>query len=67
MPRFAAEVEFRFECESQEAAGAELRRLSEAAERVGFELKRGKVVPAPPDEDDDSAWTSYAPLVDPSD
>jgi len=34
---------------------------------VGFELKRGKVVPAPPDEDDDSAWTSYAPLVDPSD
>ena len=67
MPRFSAEVEFRFECESQEAAGAALRRLSEAAEHVGFELKRGKVVPAPPDEDDDSEWTGYVPLVDPSD
>ena len=66
MPRFTAELEFRFECESQEAAGAALRRLSEAAERVGFELRRGKVVPAPPDEDDDSGWTSYVPLVDPS-
>jgi hypothetical protein len=66
MPTFVAEVEFRFECERQEAAGTALRRLSEAAERVGFELKRGTVVPAPPDEDDGSGWTSYAPLEDPS-
>jgi len=52
MPTFLAEVEFRFECESQEAAGAALRRLSGAAERAGFELKRGTVVPASPDEDE---------------
>ena len=63
MPTFVAEVEFRFECESQEAAGAALRRLSEAAETVGFDLRRGKVVPAPPDEDD-SGWTGYVPLTD---
>jgi hypothetical protein len=65
MPTFVAEVEFRFDCESQEAAGAALRRLSGAAERVGFALKRGTVVPAPPDEDDGSGWTNYVPLEDP--
>ena len=48
MPRFAAEVEFRFECESQEAVGAALRRLSDAAESVGFDLKRGRSFPPPP-------------------
>lgn len=62
MPTFVAEVEFRFECEGQVAAGAALRRLSGAAERVGFELQRGTVVPAPPGENDDSGWTSYVPL-----
>jgi hypothetical protein len=64
MPTFLAEVELRFECDSQEAAGAALRRLSEAAQAAGFDLKRGRVVPAPPDEDDDSGWTDYVPLLD---
>lgn len=64
MPRSVAEVEFRFECESQEAAGAALHRLFEAAQTVGFDLQRGQVVPAPPEEDDDSGWTGYVPLID---
>ena len=50
MPKF----EFRFECANLEAAGAELRRLARTAQSVGFEMKRGKVVPAPQDERDDS-------------
>jgi hypothetical protein len=63
MARFIAEVTFRFESESVETAGGELRRLGDAAEQAGFELVRGKVTPAPPDEDQNqSGWTSYAPL-----
>jgi hypothetical protein len=53
MPRFLAEVEFTFEAESLDAVGAELKRLSQAAEAV----------PAPPEEDD-SGWTGYGPLID---
>ncbi|HET9214194.1 MAG TPA: hypothetical protein VFN93_05530 [Gaiellaceae bacterium] len=63
MATFLAEVELLFECESQEAAGAALRRLSEAAQSAGFDLKRGRVVPAPPE--DDSEGTSYVPLIEP--
>jgi len=63
MATFIAEVSFRFESESIETQGAELRRLRDAAENIGFELVRGKVTPAPPDEDQDrSGPTSYAPL-----
>jgi hypothetical protein len=61
VPKYAAEVEFRFECESEEAVGGALRRLSQVADDAGFEMKRGKVVRAP-DEDDDSRWTGYGPL-----
>jgi hypothetical protein len=63
MARFIAEVTFRFESESVKTAGAELRRLGDAAEEAGFELVRGKVTPAPRGEDQNhSGWTSYAPL-----
>jgi hypothetical protein len=63
MARLIAEVTFRFESESVEAAGPELRRLSDAAEEAGFELLRGKVTPAPHGEDQNHiGWTSYAPL-----
>jgi hypothetical protein len=61
MARLHANVSFRFESESVEAAGADLRRLADAAERTGFELIRGKVTPAPPD-DENEGWTSYARL-----
>ena len=66
MARFIAEVSFRFASESVETAGADLRRLSAAAQDVGFDLVRGKVTPAPPDEDQDrSGLTYYGPLVNP--
>jgi hypothetical protein len=65
MARFIAEVSFRFESESVETAGAEVRRLSDAAENVGFELVRGKVTPSPPEDQDRSGPTYYVPLIDP--
>jgi hypothetical protein len=58
MPRFIAEVSFRFEAESLETAGAEIRRLQQVAVAAGFELERGRVTDAPPD--DEGGWTSYA-------
>jgi hypothetical protein len=64
MARFLAEVSFHFDSDSVQTAGADLRRLSEAAQQVGFDLKRGNVTEAPPDEDDESGWTSYVPLTD---
>ena len=61
MNEFRADVEFRFAAESLEAASADIRRLVKASADVGFELKRAKVEPAPPDHDGGN-WTSYAPL-----
>jgi hypothetical protein len=61
MKAFRADVEFRFAAESLEAASADIRRLVKASADVGFELKRVKVEPAPPDDDADE-WTGYAPL-----
>jgi hypothetical protein len=43
--------------------GAELRRLQQVTEDAGFEVRGGKTVPAPP-EDDDSGATGYVPLID---
>jgi hypothetical protein len=63
MPRFVAEVEFTFEADSLESVGAELRRLSQAAQDAGFEMRRGKAEPAQAD-DDDSGPTGYGPLID---
>lgn len=64
MPRFIAEVSFRFEAESLETAGAEISRLQQAAMAVGFELKRGRVTNAPPQ--DKGGWTSYGPPIEPT-
>ena len=61
MARLQADVSFRFESESGKAAGADLRRLAEAAEKAGFELIRGKVTPAPLDDEKEGS-TSYVPL-----
>jgi hypothetical protein len=50
MPRFDAEVWFRFSSESISTAGVDLQRLKAAAESAGFELKGGNVTAAPPGE-----------------
>jgi hypothetical protein len=50
MPRFDAEVWFRFSSESISTAGVDLQRLKAAAEGAGFELKGGKVTAGPPGE-----------------
>jgi hypothetical protein len=65
MAQFRAEVEFQFSSESVEATSADIRRLLKAAGDVGFDLKRARVAPAPPDEDEGD-WTSYAPLDRPA-
>ncbi len=69
MPRFDAEVWFRFSSESISTAGADLQRLKAAAESAGFELRGAKVTPAPPGEGGKEGWsekregrTWYVPL-----
>ncbi|MBD0330641.1 MAG: hypothetical protein ICV64_11135 [Thermoleophilia bacterium] len=62
MPPFVATLEFRFEAESLESVGRELRRLQQVASPAGFELVRGTAAPAPPDEPKPGGWTSYPPL-----
>jgi hypothetical protein len=66
MPPFTAEVVFRFEAESVEAAGAELRRLAVTARLAGFELEQGRVGARSTGGDDDDRWTNYGPLDPPS-
>jgi predicted TIM-barrel fold metal-dependent hydrolase len=66
VPPFNAKVVFRFEAESVEAAGRELRRLARAAAAVGFELEQGRVEPRPADPEDGQDCTGYAPLDEPS-
>ena len=61
MPTFIAHVEFRMDAERLEDGGKRLRELAHAASAVGFELKRGRIEPAPADEDDREGWTSYGP------
>jgi hypothetical protein len=63
-PLFLVEASFRFRSESLEKAGGEIRRLAKAAESAGFELRRGRVTEAPPDDADDTGWTSYGPPLD---
>lgn len=62
MSKYVAEVELTFECESLEAVGAALRRLSRAAESAGFDVTKGKVAPAGRDEDEPGG-TGYVPLA----
>jgi hypothetical protein len=60
MGRFRAEVVFDFEAETLEGAGAELRRLADAAAEVGFHLRTGRVEPRGCDEDAERG-TPYGP------
>jgi hypothetical protein len=59
MPPFTAEAVFRFEAESVEAAGAELRRLALAARAVGFQIEQGRAEARSTDADEDDGWTNY--------
>lgn len=61
MEAFFADVRLRFEAESLEAAGRALRRLQQVAQGAGFELREGKVTPAPEDEERSEGWTGYGP------
>jgi hypothetical protein len=63
---FNAEVVFRFEAESIEAAGTELRRLARTAATIGFQLEEGRVEPRSPDAKGDEGWTNYGPFDEPS-
>jgi hypothetical protein len=65
LPTFIAHVDFHFEAERVEDGGKKLRELAKAAERVGFEMKRGRVEPAPPDGPADrQAGTGYGPSIE---
>jgi hypothetical protein len=57
---FRAEVVFRFEAESLEAAGSDLRRLQQAARDAGFESMSARVEPDEPEER--IGGTPYAPI-----
>jgi hypothetical protein len=59
---FRAEVVFRFEAESLETAGSDLRRLQQAARDAGFESMSARVEPDEPEEH--TGGTPYTP-VDP--
>jgi hypothetical protein len=57
---FRAEVVFRFEAESLETAGSDLRRLQQAARDAGFESMSARVEPDEPEERTGGAL--YAPI-----
>jgi hypothetical protein len=63
VPTFKATIQFRFEAESIEKAGAELRRLQVAAREIGVTDVTGQVMLD--EADADEGWTGYAPVVDP--
>jgi hypothetical protein len=57
-----AEVVFRFSSESVGTAGADIRRLADAAAEVGFEIAGARVEQAPPSRRSPGTGTSYVPL-----
>ncbi len=61
MEEFIAEIRFRFQAESIDAAGAHLRKLSMLTGATGFDMESAKVEPAPPRVEGEGG-TSYAPL-----
>lgn len=68
MGKLDADVWFRFHSESVSTAGADLRRLKDAAAAAGFELRGAKVMPADEGEsrpgwsEKTDTGTSYVPL-----
>ena len=65
MASFRADTVFRFESESLETAGRELRRLAVVARDAGFRLETARVEPSEPDDgEEDPSVTPYGPLDD---
>lgn len=65
MERFIAEVKLSFDAPDLRSGGDALRRLRDAAQTAGFELRGGRVRPATPD-DEVTSNSSYVPR-DPAD
>jgi hypothetical protein len=60
---FRAEVVFRFESESLETAGHQLRQLQLAARDAGFQSMSARVEPDEPEEPEErTGGTPYAPI-----
>jgi hypothetical protein len=59
---FRAKVDFRFEAESLETAGRDLRRLQQVARDAGFELVSGRVDPDESERTPRLRGTQYAPI-----
>lgn len=65
MTSFRADTVFRFQSESLETAGRELRRLAVVARDAGFELETARVEQSEPDDDGkDPSVKPYGPLDD---
>jgi hypothetical protein len=62
MASFRADTVFRFESESLETAGRELRRLAVIARDAGFRLETARVEPSEPDDGEGPSVTPYGPL-----
>jgi hypothetical protein len=61
VPRFVAHVQLYFNAGSIRDGGQRLRELSELARSSGFDLRAGRIEPAPPDSESESGWTRYGP------
>jgi hypothetical protein len=63
--KLQAEVTFHFQGESVRTAGAEIRRLANAAAEVGFEIAGARIEEAPSPDLPTGRGTFYVPLDDP--
>jgi hypothetical protein len=61
--KFIAHVEFELDAESLRDGRERLRRLSAAAEPVGFRMIRGEVHPVS-ESPEKPGWTGYGPKID---
>jgi hypothetical protein len=66
LAKFIARVEFEFNADALGDGGERLRRLSAAAEPVGFRMIRGEVRPVSesPVNPEQPGWIGYGPKVD---
>jgi hypothetical protein len=63
--KLKAEVTFEFRSESVRTAGADIRRLADAAAEAGFDIAGARIEEAPPPERQSGQGTSYVPLDEP--
>ena len=63
MEPFRVVATFAFEAETIEAAGREIRKLSEAAAAAGFSIQSAQVEPMPPEKPESAGGTAYGPAA----